>query len=147
MVLLIVAGWAAWAVVGLRRRIDALTRGATGADLEGVLRDHLRQVEGVATDLRELEARTAVIEREGRFAVQRVGFVRFNPFDDTGGNQSFALALLDANQDGIVVSSLHARQNTRIYAKAIVTGRSDAALSDEETEALRLAMGGRRTTA
>ena len=60
-------------------------------------------------------------------AFQRVGLVRYNPFEETGGNQSFALALLDADGDGWVLSSLHARTGTRVYAKAIVGGRSDAA--------------------
>jgi hypothetical protein len=63
--------------------------------------------------------------------------VRFNPFEDTGGNQSFTLALLDANADGIVLSSLHSRTATRVYVKAILAGRSDAQLSAEEVAALR----------
>lgn len=70
-----------------------------------------------------------------------MGLVRFNPFEDTGGNQSFALALLDAHGDGVIVSSLHARNMTRVYAKAVVGGTSDAALSDEESQALRIAEG------
>ena len=56
-------------------------------------------------------------------AFQRVGLVRYNPFEETGGNQSFALALLDADGDGWVLSSLHARSGTRVYAKAITAGR------------------------
>ena len=66
--------------------------------------------------------------------------MRFNPFEDTGGNQSFALAILDAQGSGIVVSSLHSRTGTRVYGKAITGGRAEAALSDEEAEALRLAL-------
>ena len=68
------------------------------------------------------------------------GLVRFNPFEETGGNQSFALALLDADGDGWVLSSLHARSGTRVYAKAIVGGRSDTGLSEEETTAIKQAM-------
>ncbi len=86
-----------------------------------------------------LEERTAALEADGRHAFKRVGLVRFNPFEDTGGNQSFALALLDADDDGIVVSSLHSRGMTRIYAKAMSHGRPEATLSDEETEAVALA--------
>ena len=81
-----------------------------------------------------------MLERVQRKAVQRVGLVRFNPFEDTGGNQSFALAMLDQHGDGFVVSSLHARAATRVYGKAIAGGRSEAALSEEEAEALRLAL-------
>ena len=72
--------------------------------------------------------------------MQKVGLVRYNPFEETGGNQSFALAMLDADGDGWVLSSLHARSGTRVYAKAVSAGRSDVALSDEETAALRQAL-------
>ena len=81
-----------------------------------------------------------MLEATGRRAIQRVGLVRFNPFEDTGGNQSFALALIDASGTGFVLSSLHTRTGTRVYAKAVSDGRSDGALSEEEAEALRLAM-------
>ena len=81
-----------------------------------------------------------MLESSGRRAVQRVGLVRYNPFEETGGNQSFALAMTDANGDGVVISSLHARAGTRLYAKAVAAGRSDAALSAEEAEALRIAL-------
>jgi hypothetical protein len=87
-----------------------------------------------------LATRSAVLETVQRKAVQRVGLIRFNPFEDTGGNQSFALALLDRNGDGLIVSSLHARTLTRVYGKAVVGGKSEAALSDEESAALRQAL-------
>jgi hypothetical protein len=125
----------------LDRRLAGLTRGDDGRSLQGVLESHLGQVESLAAGLDRLTARTAALESTGRKAFQRIGLVRFNPFEDTGGNQSFALALLDADDDGIVLSSLHARGGTRIYAKAVVAGRPEAALSDEETQALGLARG------
>ena len=124
----------------LRRRLDGVTRGAEGRSLEAILDAHLDKVLAVARELDELSARSAVLEADARRAVQRIGLVRFNPFEETGGNQSFALALTDRNGDGFVVSSLHARTGTRLYAKAIVAGKSDSALSAEEAEALRLAL-------
>jgi hypothetical protein len=124
----------------LQRRLDGLTRGADGHSLGAVLDAHLDKVYAVARELDDLSARSAVLEAAGRRSIQRVGLVRFNPFEDTGGNQSFALALIDGQRDGIVISSLHSRTGTRVYAKGISGGRSDGALSDEEREALRLAM-------
>lgn len=124
----------------LRRRIDALTRGVDGTSVRGVLDAHLDRVEAVAREIDDLSARSAVLEAAGRRAVQRVGLVRFNPFEDTGGNQSFALALLDARGTGFIVSSLHSRTGTRVYAKAVSEGRGDGALSDEEREALSIAL-------
>jgi hypothetical protein len=124
----------------LRRRLDGLTRGDDGRSLEAILEAHLDKVLGVARDVDVLSARSAVLEADARRAVQRVGLVRYNPFEDTGGNQSFALAMTDANGDGFILSSLHARTGTRVYAKAVTSGRSDSALSEEEAAALRLAL-------
>jgi hypothetical protein len=129
-------------VATLRRRLDGLTRGAAGTSLDAIVTTHLDKVYAVARELDDLSARSAILEATGRRAIQRVGLVRFNPFEDTGGNQSFALALTDAAGTGFVVSSLHARTGTRVYAKAVSDGRSDGALSEEETEALRLALAG-----
>ena len=126
----------------LRGRLDGLTRGSDGADLGAVLDAHLDKVYSVARELDELSARSAIVETAGRRAIQRIGLVRFNPFEDTGGNQSFALALTDATGTGFIVSSLHTRTGTRVYAKAVSAGRSDGALSAEETAALRLAIEG-----
>ena len=84
----------------LGRRIDALTRGEEGKDLGAILDAHLDKVFAVSAEVDELTVRTAVAEANLRRSFQRIGLVRFNPFEDTGGNQSFALALLDANGDG-----------------------------------------------
>lgn len=124
----------------LGRRLDGLTRGSDGRSLEAILDAHLDKVIAVAGALDTLAARSSALEATGRRAVQRVGLVRFNPFEDTGGNQSFALALTDGGGDGFVISSLHSRTGTRLYAKAVVAGRSDSPLSAEEGEALRLAL-------
>lgn len=136
------------AVVGLSRRIgrlgrrfESITRGSDEQSLEAVLGSHLERVRQVVRDVDLIGARTAVTERDLKSSFGRVGLVRYNPFEDTGGNQSFALALLDGHADGFIVSSLHSRTGTRLYAKAIAGGASDTALSDEETAALRQALG------
>jgi hypothetical protein len=120
-------------------RVTGITRGEEGHSLEDVLGAHLEKVHGLAREVDRLTARTAALETAGLRAFSRVGLVRYNPFEETGGNQSFALALLDAEGNGWVLSSLHARSGTRVYAKAIRDGRSDAALSEEETAAIRQA--------
>ena len=139
VVLLVLVAWLVRRVSALDGRLRGITRGAEGASLEAVLDAHLDRVEGVARDVDDLSTRTSTLETKARGAFSRVGLVRFNPFEDTGGNQSFALALLDADGDGFVLSSLHARSGTRVYAKAITGGRADAALSEEETAAIRQA--------
>lgn len=73
--------------------------------------------------------------------VQKVALKRFNPFGDTGGNQSFSLALLDRKGDGIILSSLHGRSGTRIYAKPVENGKHLAyELSEEEVAVIKLAL-------
>ncbi|HSM34036.1 MAG TPA: DUF4446 family protein [Anaerolineae bacterium] len=73
----------------------------------------------------------------GAAAISRIGLVRFDAFSDTGGAQSFALALVDDDGDGIVLTSLHSRPSTRVYIKTIRRGVADAPLSGEEEQALR----------
>jgi len=109
-----------------------------------VLGSHLERVRQVVQNVEAVSARTTAVEQELLGAFSRVGLTRFNPFEgDTGGNQSFALALLDGRGDGFVVSSLHARAVTRLYAKAVSGGTSEAALSEEESAALKQALAGR----
>jgi hypothetical protein len=107
--------------------------------LDRELSEELRRVESLATTQAEHGVRLQLVEEQARRSVQRVGLVRYSPFEDTGSNQSFALALLDSEANGVVVSSLHSRQTTRLYLKSIVAGRSETALSGEESEALRRA--------
>jgi hypothetical protein len=137
----------AFAVVGLIRRVrklgrrlESLTQGSDESSLEGVLGSHLEEVRRAVSDVDVLAGRTSALERDVQASFGRMAMVRFNPFEDTGGNQSFALAMIDGRGDGFVVSSLHARAGTRVYAKAIGAGSSEAALSDEESEALRQAL-------
>lgn len=78
------------------------------------------------------------LEKEGLSHIQKVGLVRFNPFKDTGGDQSFILALVDAENTGVVISSLHTRTGTRWYAKGVLRGRGvEYDLSKDEEEALK----------
>lgn len=80
------------------------------------------------------------IRQQLGFAVQRVGMVRYNPFDEGGGNFSFSIALLNEHHTGIIISSLYGRQQNRMYAKNIVQGKSEMTLTEEEQQALEEAM-------
>ena len=128
-------------------RLHAMTRGSDERSLEAILEAHLERVFAVSRSVDLLGSRTTKLERDTRLAVQRVGLVRFNPFEDTGGNQSFALALLDVDGNGVILSSLHARNGTRIYGKAVSAGRAEGAVSDEEASALEAAQAARPSEA
>jgi hypothetical protein len=123
----------------LEEQLAALTRGDDGANLADVLEAHLDKVYAVARRQDELDGRAAALEARSQHTLQGISLVRFNNFDDTGGNQSFALALADPEANGVVLSSLHARNQTRLYGKAVARGVAEGALSAEETAALRAA--------
>ncbi len=127
----------------LGRRLQRLTAGATGASLERVLMDHLARVEEVDTRQRQVEQRVSALEGQIPLCVQRVGLVRYDAFEDVGGQQSFSLAMLDAQQNGIVLTSVYSRTDVRVYAKAIRQGAPSHPLSEEEMEALRSALSSR----
>jgi hypothetical protein len=129
----------------LRRAVRAyreLVRGGPGGSLQEVIRDHIGEVTRVSSRLVELEGLNRVLEERYRSSIQHIGMVRFNPFDDTGSDQSFAIALLDDKRNGVVLSSLHGRTNTRLFAKPVEDGRSRHHLSDEEAQAIRIAVEG-----
>jgi hypothetical protein len=79
------------------------------------------------------------LKEESQFSIQKIGLVRFNPFKDIGGDQSFSVALLDGNNSGIVITSLYTREINRVYGKPIENGLSKYLLSEEENRALEIA--------
>jgi hypothetical protein len=104
----------------------------------------IQRLEGAMIQLAEGEKR---LGEAMRGSVRRIGLVRFDAFEDMGGRLSFSAALLDDNGDGIVITSINGRQDTRCYAKTVQRGTSVHNLSDEEDQAIREAMTGRREVA
>lgn len=79
------------------------------------------------------------LKKESQLSIQKIGLIRFNPFKEIGGDQSFSVALLDGNNSGIVITSLYAREGSRVYGKPIKKGLSRYLLSEEENQALEIA--------
>ncbi len=124
---------ATWLYIHYRR----LVQGVKKKDLLAVLEKIQKETGLAAVQLKEVEARLHKTEEDVTHHLQKVGVVRFNPFAETGGNQSFCLALLDMNDSGLVISSLHSRESTRIYAKPVCRGKeTDFSLSEEERQAV-----------
>lgn len=97
--------------------------------LEGIQKTLATHERSLVTHKKEL----AKIIDDSRLHIQQVTLKRFNPFSDTGGDQSFILALLDGNRDGVVITSLHSRENTRFYVKSVKGGQGvEHPLSKEE---------------
>ncbi len=116
-----------------------LMAGTSGGNLEALLTDHVARVRNAVTQVQAVDQLSRRLERDGHYSLQYAGMVRFNPFHNTGGDQSFALALADGFGNGVVLSSLHARDVTRVYAKPLASWESDHSLTDEERRAIALA--------
>ncbi len=128
-------------IISMSRRLDRLSLGESGSleDTVGVLTEYMHEMQAFRTEL-ELYLKHA--EARLRTSVRGVGVVRYNPFANdgsSGGNQSFAIALLDEMLSGVVFSALYARDRVGVYAKPITAGTSTFTLSDEEQEAVEKA--------
>src|SRR5258708_196780 len=119
---------------------NKLTQGVSEKTLKSILEDLLKEVSFSRRDLNNLKIHFQRLEKEGQLHIQKVGLLRFNPFKDTGGDQSFILSLIDGNDTGVIISGLYSRSGTRWYAKRIVNGKStEHDLSEEEKKALEKA--------
>lgn len=98
-------------------------------------------VSGLKADLDEAKKKALDLEVDGAGHIQKIGLLRYNPYQDTGGDQSFSIALLDFRGDGVVLTSLHTRTGTRVYGKPIVKGKGEKyKLSKEEEEVVKQAI-------
>jgi hypothetical protein len=117
-----------------------LTANVNRKTLEAVLTNIVRDLHSAKKDIVQLTDRCATIEKDGLYHIQKIGLLRFNPFKDTGGDQSFILALLDAKETGVVITALYSRSGTRWYAKKVIEGKgAEHDLSEDEKKALKLA--------
>ena len=129
----------------LNRHYRRLIGGSKIKDLKEVLEKLLNQSELSQREIKEIEKRFETLDKKNLVNLQKIGLVRFNSLADTGGNQSFALAFLDGQGSGLVVSTLHSRQSTRIYAKPLLRGKPQGfELSTEEKQALSQALKKKR---
>ncbi|MEW5720804.1 MAG: DUF4446 family protein [Chloroflexota bacterium] len=143
LMVLALAGWIAlleWRHRQLANSFRLLMTGRGGSDLEATLLDFVTRLNHNEQLVQTMEHRVTDLEVKLPYLVQHIGVVRFNPFADKGGDQSFVLAILDNHADGVVLSSLHTRTDVRVYAKPVVGGQSTYTLTAEEKEAIARAM-------
>jgi hypothetical protein len=120
------------------RHYNRLTKGVSEKSLKTVLDGLLKDLEINKKDIDYLKDYSAKIDKDGLLHIQKVGLIRFNPFKDTGGDQSFILSLVDGRDTGVVISGLYSRSGTRWYAKRVVNGKGvDYELSEEEKKSLK----------
>lgn len=121
----------------LSSHYNKLTQGTSRENLQTILENLLAKTHLAAKDIDHLKKRCDTIEKDGSLHIQKIGLLRFNPFNDTGGDQSFILALLDGHDAGVVISGLYSRSGTRWYAKKVHRGHGvEHELSKEELKAI-----------
>lgn len=128
-----------WLVM-LERRLRKLFRGRRGIDLETLMQEIQKDLDTLLQKGIQVDTTLENMERRLQQSARHIGLVRFNSYGDTGGDQSFALGVLDERRSGFVISSLHGRDSTRLYAKSIVRGESSYQLSHEERQAIQKAL-------
>lgn len=128
-----------WQVYQTRKKIKLLFRGTKAADLEGVIYEQIKRLRQTEKNLKELNVFARYLEKMALKSIQKVGVIRFNPFKDIGGDQSFCIAFLDAQNNGFTLSSLFTREGARIYTKPITDGNSNYPLTEEEKKAIEIA--------
>lgn len=117
-----------------------LTKDVNGENLEEILKKILHKQSLSIQDIANVGAKLSILEKKNLEHIQRFGVIRFNPFNETGGDNSFTLCLLNGNLDGVVLTGLHTRDKTRLYAKEIKKGKSEYDLSKEEEKAINIAL-------
>jgi uncharacterized protein DUF4446 len=109
----------------------------------GLLEDQAKAIERLEGAVRKLALGERALGEMAEESIRHVGLVRFDAFEDMGGRLSFSAALLDGHGDGVVITSINGRQDTRCYAKQVRAGTSTHNLSDEESQAIREALSTR----
>lgn len=129
---ILLAGWLGFTEMRLKK----LFCGKKAGDLENVLKSIGEDLKNLHSNREKTENYLGSVEERLRKSLKQVGIVRFNPFGESGSNQSFSIALLDEKGDGAVISTLYTRDNIKTYAKPIKEYKSEHNLTPEEEEAI-----------
>lgn len=123
-------------LVIIHSRLKRLLSGKNGADLEETITTLEKNIRSIEENEKLLAEGLDVIDRRLQTSVRAVEMTRFNPFEDQGGNHSFAISLVNEKGDGVVLSSLYSRERMSVFAKKVESGKSDIELSKEEKDVL-----------
>ena len=139
-VLIIINSLLLWLFGRSSKRLDELLEKGKIKDFKDVFLSQKNRNDQLEEQIKNTFLKIENLEDISRRTIQKVSVIRFNPFNEMGGNQSFVIALLDAENNGFVISSLFVKEASRVYAKTIKKGKSDYSLSKEEQEAIAKAI-------
>jgi hypothetical protein len=124
----------------LKRKLNYFLNGKNAMNLEESIENLIKDTAAINLNLKKITGEQKKQEKMLSSTIKKIGIVRFNPFNNTGSDQSFAIALLNSTNSGIMISSLFLREGTRIYAKPIENLKSTYPLSKEEEAAIQKAI-------
>lgn len=128
----------------LKQKLAVFFSGKEAKDLENILLEQLNETKALDSEIQELFEISNRLRELGAKSIHKTSVVRFNPFKEVGGNQSFSVALLDGKNSGVIISSLHTREGTRVYAKPVALGQAAGfPLTEEEKAAIAQAISGK----
>ncbi len=125
----------------LYRRYDLFMRGKDAETLEDIILDLMDEAAVRQVSDKESRDQLKSLTRQVRASYQKIGIVKYNAFKGMGGNLSFVIALLDDNNSGFILNSVHSREGCYLYMKDVEKGSTDVLLGAEEKEALERALG------
>ncbi len=125
-----------WMLV-VERRLRKFFAGKDARSLESLMTDICEKIENLKNTQEEINKHLLIVDKRLDKSIRKVETVRFNPFVDAGSNQSFAISFINDEGNGVVLSSLYARDRMSIFAKPIKSGKSEFELSTEEKEVLK----------
>ena len=123
----------------LKKRIKIFFQ-SEGKNIEEVLTKQIKLTKKQTQDLKKIFQDLERLDKIAEKSFQKVGLLRYNPFNEAGGNQSFSIALLDLENNGFVITSLYGRESNRVYAKPVKKGESKYELSTEEKKVIEKAI-------
>lgn len=123
-----------------RKYTEFMKKLGNGKNLEEDLENYMYRVERVEKQNAEILNYIKNVDNDLSKCIQKIGIVRYNAFQDTGSDLSFALALLDEKNNGVVLNGIYSREMSNIYAKPVKDGKSQYTLSEEEQEAIKRAI-------
>ena len=136
VVLAIALGVTAYWVLQLQKKLRIFMNGKDGADLETTIFKLTEKVASLEETLKAHKEGLEYIDARVKRSIRGYSLVRYNAYDDAGGEQSFATGLLDEHADGYILSVITNRNHVGVYAKKVINGAAETSLTAEETEAL-----------
>lgn len=122
-----------------KKYLDFMKRLGNGKNLDEMLKKYLDDVREIKKDNSEIKAYYTKLDNDIDTCIQKIGLVRYNAFKDVGSDLSFAIAMLDRNDNGVILNGLYGSESSNIYAKPVKNGISKYQLSEEEKTALEIA--------